>query len=232
MSHENSYENPEPVPPVSQLYALPFVAGIWGYLEKALEYERCRVTLHRVMNRDGKVYLQQVCSYAEAQLDHSKAGRLFKVREGIIGKAFSERLIFRTKQLNNDEEWWVAYEQDRKDIGETAQALKSVVSWLAIPLLSNDTNQPVCILYAEAGGLNAFSDATRLKTIAGMCYGYCGVLDGLVGNRLPRFRNYPLPAGVPVEGVVTGYPRLQEAVQDPQPPKLYALESFNFAPAS
>ncbi len=224
------YENPEPVPSVSQLCALPFVAAIAGYLTETAGCEHARVTLHRVMNRDKQAFLQQICSYAGSALDHTKAGRIFAVSVGIIGKAFSERMIVRTRFQASEVDWWSSYRADRKEVGDTSAEVSQVLSYLAVPLLNAEGDDCVCVLYAEASGLNVFAAEVDLRAILGMCEGYCRVIDGLANTRLPRIRNYPLPVGTPINGNVTAYPRLQEAMKIPQPPRFRALTSFNFAP--
>ncbi|MBB5693533.1 hypothetical protein [Muricoccus pecuniae] len=244
MAGPAQYEHPEPVPTVSQLCALPFVAAVAGYLTDTVGCgsKATRVTLHRVMTRDHEAYLQQVCSYAGAEFDHSKAGRLFNSTEGIIGKAFSERVIIRTRHLKDEKEWWLRYKEDRAAVSDTSGEVDQVLSYLAVPLLSSDAKLTVCVLYVEAGGLNVFTTndqtttairpTTALDTVLGMCGGYCRTLDNLAVRPLTRLRNYPLPAGKPVSGHVTAYPHLQEAISEPKPPRFDTLTSFNFAPTT
>ena len=54
------YRNPEPVPLVSQLAVLPFLSGVDGLLRENGEVAGLRITVHRVMSREGQGYLQQV----------------------------------------------------------------------------------------------------------------------------------------------------------------------------
>lgn len=232
MAGPAQYENPEPVPPASQLCALPFAAGVAGYLTDALGLANSRVTLHRIMTRDEDAYLQQICSYAGSDFEHSRAGRLFAVTEGIIGKAFSERAIVRTRHFDAENEWWSAYKADRVEVNDTTEAFRQVVSYLAVPFLAPAEDAVVCVLYAEAGGFNVFSQSDKLRVVIGMCEGYCRMLDALIGSPLPRVRNYPLPAGKPVCRTVNAYPRLQETVAEPRPPRFRFLRSFNFAPTT
>lgn len=224
------YEHPEPVPPPSQLVALPFVSSVAGYLDVTVGCSSVRVTIHRVMTRDGHAYLQQICSYAGGDLDHSRAGRLFVVDEGIIGAAFSGRTIMRTRRYGDEAEWWTDYRADRIAVGDKRPAPAEPISYLAVPFLDATGDAVVCVMYAEAGGLNRFVEAGgHLDAVLGMSAGYCRMLDGMSDRPLPRVRNYPLPAGRPVGGPSTLYPNLQEPVRDRKPPRLTRLTSFNFA---
>lgn len=224
------YEHPEPVPPLSQLAALPFVSAVAGYLVSTVGCGSVRVTLHRVMSRDQEIYLQQVCSYAGAELNHAKAGRLFIMDEGVIGAAFRQAAIVRTRHYEDDAGWWADYRADRLGVGDERAEPSEPISYLAVPFLDADGGV-VCVLYAEAGGLNRFVGKDgHLDALLGMSIGYGRMLDHLSEHPLPRVRNYPLPAGRPVGGPPTLYVRLQETVQDRKSPGLVRLTSFNFAP--
>ncbi|RWF58944.1 MAG: hypothetical protein EOS50_01575 [Mesorhizobium sp.] len=225
------YENPEPVPPVSQLLALPFVSAVAGYLVNTAGCGNVRVTLHRLLTRDGLSYLQQICSYAGDGFDHAKAGRLFIADEGIIGAAFADKVIVRTRRYDNEADWWRDYREDRKQVNDQRPELEHPVSFLALPFLDAAGTAVACILFAEVGGLNGFAGGSSLDVVLGMSRGYIELLDNLASRPLPRVRNYPLPIGRPVGGFSTVYPRLQESVKDREPPRLAHLTSFNFAPA-
>lgn len=229
MSKPVHYEYPEPVPPVSQLLALPFVAAVAGYLVQEVGCTSVRVTLHRVMTRDECTYLQQICSYAGHGFDHSKAGRIFVVDEGIIGKAFADGRIVRTGRYENEDAWWRDYLADRSAIGDERPVPTEPISFLAVPFI-DATNAVVCVLYVEAGGLNLFVDGGHLGTVLGMSGGYCGLLDDIAARPLPRVRNFPLPVGRPVTDIPTIFPQLQETLTAPLPPRLSRLTSYNFAP--
>ena len=230
MAQSPIYDNPEPVPSVSQLAALPFVAAVAGYLTSA--GRPGKVTLHRVMTRDGQAYLQQICSYAGPTMDHSSAGRLFPVSEGIIGKAFRERLTTRTKHYSTEQEWLADYMSDRQAVSDTGEAHARPVSYLAMPFLNKRSGAPVCILYAQVDGLNVFVAEETMAAITALATGYCRFLDDLSTRPLPRIRNYPLLPGTPVAGADTVFPTLQETIKAPQPPCLTELASYNFAPTT
>lgn len=223
------YEYPEPVPSASQLLALPFVAAVAGYLVEKVGCTSVRVTLHRVMTRDHYTYLQQICSYAGHSFDHTKAGRIFIVDEGIIGKAFADGRIVRTGRYGDEKAWWRDYLADRAAVGDTRPLPTEPISFLAVPFV-DATDAIVCVLYVEAGGLNLFVDGGHLGAVLGMSGGYCRLLDDIGVRPLPRVRNFPLPVGRPVTGIPTLFPHLQETVADPLPPRLSRLTSYNFAP--
>src|SRR5258708_40360420 len=93
------YRNPEPVPPASQLAVLPFLAAIDGFLREEGDVPGLRTTIHRVMSREGQGYLQQVCAYVNSDgADwRGKVGRTFAVNHGIMGAAYDNKHIWRTK---------------------------------------------------------------------------------------------------------------------------------------
>ena len=230
MSKPIQYEHPEPVPSASQLLALPFVSAVAGYLVGEVGCTSVRVTLHRVMTRDDSAYLQQICSYAGQDFDHSRAGRLFIVDEGVIGKAFADRLIVRTGHYDDERTWWCDYLTDREAVGDTSSLPTEPISYLALPFLDANGDATVCVLYVEAGGLDLFVEGRHLGVVLGMSRGFCGLLDDLATRPLARVRNFPLPMGRPVTGVPTLFPRLQETLADPLPPRLSRLTCYNFAP--
>src|SRR5260370_39884554 len=91
----------EPVPSASQLATIPFLAAVHGLLTESQDVPGLRITMHRVVNREGQLYLQQVCGYVEKQgLEwRGKVGRTFPVSEGIMGAAFANGRIWRTKSF-------------------------------------------------------------------------------------------------------------------------------------
>src|SRR5690348_8755724 len=103
MNLDPQYRNPEPVPPVSQLAVMPFLAGIDGVLNR--EGVGLRMTMHRAMSREGKGYLQQLCNYVgpEARETRSGVGRMFPANYGIMGLAYERRTISRTKNFATQE---------------------------------------------------------------------------------------------------------------------------------
>ena len=226
-----SFEYPEPVPPVSQLCALPFVASVAGYLGSTLGVPDTRVTLHRSMTRDGRGYLQQLCAYPGRELDHRTAGRIFAVTSGIVGKAFSTCRIVRTRSYGSEDEWRTDYDADRAALGEVGRPPTGALSYLAVPFLHPRGDAAVSVLYAEAGELNVFAEGKAFGVVLGMCEGFRDLMDGLSRSPLPRVRNYPLPPGRPFEAEDTAYERLQEVLDDPKPPVFQHLTSFNLAPS-
>lgn len=234
MADPIDFEHPEPVPSASQLCALPFVSAVSGYLADFLGLSHVRATLHRVMSRDRLAYLQQLCAYAASAdaLDHTNAGRMFASTDGIIGKAFRERAVVRTREFPDEQAWWTAYREDRAGIGETGEGSGHVLSHLAVPMLDKSGGNAICVLFVEAGKLNVFATADHLRAVVGMCHGFCRTLDGLARRPLPRVRNYPLPVGCPFTSKETVYTRLQEVLCEPEPPRFKLLTSLNFAPTS
>ena len=138
MPNPQTFEHSEPVPSVSQLCALPFVAGVTGYLVDTLGLPEVRATLHRNMTRDKTSYLQQLCAYgpAEAHLDHRTAGRIFTVTTGIIGEAYAKRRVVCTRRYASEGDWRADYQTDRERLGEVSTPEDGVRSYLAVPFLN------------------------------------------------------------------------------------------------
>jgi len=127
------YVHPEPVPPASQLAVLPFLAAIDGYLRESGDVPRLRLTIHRAMSREGDYFLQQVCAYLlESGGDwRGKVGRTFAVDTGIIGAAYGNGQIWRTKSFPDMAALRAALRQDEK----TRDPDMVAAVYLAIPFL-------------------------------------------------------------------------------------------------
>ncbi len=92
------HKHPEPVPYASQFAVLPFLAGIEGYIKQQTDMP-FRLTMHRITTWESQGHFQQVCTYfGTGPKDQSTVGRMLPVTTGIIGKAFEEKKIARTKE--------------------------------------------------------------------------------------------------------------------------------------
>src|SRR5665213_3497708 len=170
--------------------------------------------MHRAVNREGQVYLQQVCGYVrEDGLEwRGKVGRTFPVSEGIMGAAFKTRRIWRTKKFPSIQKLRTSL---ALDIGKTKDGKDPTtveVSFLAVPFLGPQ-NQPVLILYADCKELNFFADDKRVASVAAMSKGFCRLFDMLQVEPFLNLRNFPLQDGEPVKGRPTVYASVQEAVE-------------------
>lgn len=221
---KNVYDNPEPVPAASQLAVLPFLAGVNGYLREGGEVEGLRVTIHRVMNREGKEYLQQVCAYLKGDSGEwlGKVGRTFAVDTGIMGAAYRSRKVWRTKRFGDESSLNAALKED-------GQERASAKSWLAVPF-SGPQDQIVLILFAECNVINFFADDTTVRRVVAMCKGFCELLDWLQREPFENLRNFTLQRGEPVHGA-DGVFKVQEPLDTPAP-RFSALTSFNFEAAT
>jgi hypothetical protein len=226
MTEFNPYGNPEPVPPASQLAVLPFLAAIDGYLREDGDVPGLRITVHRAMSREGRGYLQQVCAYLrEAGGDwRGKVGRFFAVDTGIIGAAYEDGRVWRTKRFQDVDELNEALAKD--EILPEAVAR----SWLAVPFLGPQ-DQVVLILYADCLQLNFFADDARAKRIVAMSKGFCRLLDWLQRDPFENLRNFPLQKGEPVRGA-GGLYNCQESVDSIDPPRFAEVPSFNYEAAA
>ncbi|MBR0749140.1 hypothetical protein JQ582_34950 [Bradyrhizobium japonicum] len=225
--------NPEPVPSASQLAVIPFLAAIDGFLRQGREPAGLRLTMHRAVNREGQVYLQQVCGYIrEEGLEwRGKVGRTYPVSEGIMGAAFKTRSIWRTKKFSTLRELRSRLAIDIKKTKDGRDPAKVEVSFLAVPFLGPQ-DQPVLILYADCNELNFFAEDKRVSSIAAMSKGFCKLFDTLQAEPFLNLRNFPLQDGQPVEDEPTVYPSVQEAVKKIAPPRFGIVRSFNYEAAA
>jgi hypothetical protein len=226
------YSNAEPVPAASQIAVLPFLAGIDGLLRDDHDVPRLRITIHRVISREGQGYLQQVCGYVtEKGLDwRGKVGRTFVVNEGIMGAAFVKRRIWRTKAFPSIEALRACLREDIRKTGDHRDPETVEVSFLAIPFLG-PLHEPVLILYADCDELDFFADNIRVKHVVAMCKGFCRLFDWVQENPFLNVRNFPLQKGEPVTGFPTVYASVQEPLDNIEPPQFNSLLSFNYEAA-
>src|SRR5579862_825361 len=226
--------NPEPVPAASQLAVMPFLAAVDGFLRQVHDVQRLRTTMHRAVNREGQLYLQQVCGYVGSDgLDwRGKVGRTFPVSEGIMGAAFKSRRIWRTKMLPTVKRVRELLAADIKKTKDGRDPSTVELSFLAIPFLGPQ-DEPVLILYAGCDELNFFANDERVSSVAAMGKGFCQLFDWLQNNKpFLNLRNFPLQKGQPVEGEPTVYASVQEAVENILPPKFQSVPSFNYEAAA
>jgi hypothetical protein len=225
----NIYKNPEPVPPASQLAVLPFLAAVDGFLREHADVPELRITFHRAMSREGEGYLQQLCGYVGGTgVDwRGKVGRTFPVNEGIMGAAYGNKRIWRTKYFPTREALLPLMQQDMKKTGDDRDIEKVALSYLAIPFLGPG-QEVVLILYADCKELNFFADNGRIRDVSAMCNGICRLFDSLQRDPFPNLRNFPLQRGEPVKGAQTLYVSIQESLDNIESPRFNAVTSFNY----
>jgi hypothetical protein len=219
-----NFENPEPVPSASQLAVLPFLAAMEGHLS-ASDVAKLRLTVHRVMTREGREYLQQVCSYLP-MTDESKGtgGRLFAVDTGIMGASYEQKKLLRTKHFDTDGQLEKALREEVA-LGKVSKQK----SWISIPFLGPD-DQVVLVLYADCNSRNFFADDVRVKQMVAMSHGFCRLHDYLQNSPFTSLRNFPLQAGDPHRNHPSVY-----GVQEPfevDLPRFHDLTSFNYEAAA
>jgi hypothetical protein len=226
------HRNPEPVPSASQLAVLPFLAAIDGFLREARDVPDLRVTVHRAMHRAGYRYLQQVCAYVnrDGADARGKVGRTFPVNEGIMGAAYENGRVWRTKSFPNREDLVSSMQQDMKKTDNHRDPATEAIAYLAIPFLGPDRD-PVLILYADCSELNFFADDSRVQSVVAMCKGFCRLFDWLQRDPFPNLRNFPLQKGCPAKGAQTLYVSIQETLEEPEPPQFTTVPSFNYEAA-
>jgi len=185
--------------------------------------------MHRVMSRAGQGYLQQVCAYLGPSDPNwrTKVGRAFPVTQGIIGAAFKDACIWRTKSYQDISLLHADLANDAARNNETLDLSKAPISFLAIPFIGA-SDQPVLILYGECAEFNLFADDAKIIDLRSMCVDFCQLLDWLEDQPFPNIRNYPLQKGVPVVDRETVYQSMQEPWRKLPAPKLVKVFSFNF----
>lgn len=226
---DDSYKHPEPVPAASQLAVLPFLAAVDGFLRDGGDVSELRITVHRTMSREGSGYLQQVCAYVRGErLDsRGKVGRRFPVTEGIMGAAFEQGTIWRTKRYPTLADLQLDLATDMASVNDKRPLDDVAISYLAVPLLGPQ-DQPVLIFYADCKGLNYFADDTRVRSVVSMCKGFCRVFDNLQSEPFSNLKNFPLQKGKSVAGTPTVYGRIQEPFKELPAPRFNAISSFNY----
>jgi len=240
MKDKKYLDNPEPVPPATQLAVLPFLAAVDGFLRESRNPPGLRLTVHRTFTRNGETYLQQVCAYLQDRRGQWKqqdkdgvlkvlVGRTFEANFGIIGKAFDGK-IWRTKRLATV----AALEKSLRDDGQDPK--KVVKSWLAIPFLgppdvADGKDKVVLILFADCDEFNFFADDERVRHLVAMCDGFCRLFDWLQDEPFENLRNHPLEEGTPVTGDRVAF-NVQEPLTGVAPPRFRAIRSFNYEAAS
>jgi hypothetical protein len=231
MSMRPDFENAarEPVPPASQLMTLPFLSALDGFLRGSRKKLKLRMTLHRAMNREGQVFLQQVCAYVgpETKEDRTGTGRVFPVTFGIMGEAFSRSRVLRTRRFPSVAELRSAIAADMQTTGEPGDPRKKRLSWLAVPIVGPD-NRPVLVLFADTYAFNFFASDSKVASVLDMCRGFCRLIDALEEQPIPKLRNFPFEDGVRVLETKTVYPTVQEELENVAIPRLQSVGSFNY----
>jgi hypothetical protein len=231
MDAKKLYQNPEPVPEASQLAVLPFISAINGYLQSTSDVSKLRITMHRRMSRERKQYLQQMCAYLRGdEVDSTgKVGRIFHVNTGIIGAAFREKRIWRTKRYKKESTFLKDLRNDDETTGGEGDLSNVARSFLAIPFLG-PKDDVVLVFYGDCYTFNFFADNKVIERVVAMSQGFCDLYDWLQRSPFPNLRNFPFEPGTSVAKKKT----LFETVQEPlklEPPRFQRVSSFNYEAA-
>jgi hypothetical protein len=218
---------PEPVPAATQLAVMPFLAALEGFLAPKCNVPRLRITIHRIMSRENEGFLQQLSGHfpiTDSTKWREEAGSLFHVKTGIIGRAFADRRIWRTKSYPDDSSLEQDLKESMREVGEIPNLSDVGRAWLAVPFLG-PAREVVLILFAECGVRNFFDDE-RLEHVVAMCQSLCKLFDTLQNASLPNLHNFALQPGRPVAETASVY-KVQESVDTP-PPAFQHISSFNY----
>ena len=220
--------HPEPVPAASQLAVLPFLAAVDGVITLASNSAPRRLTMHRVMAREGHGYIQQLCTYfGDAQFAQDRAGRMFPIDTGIMGEALLKLKVMRTRRYATMARLRTDLAKDLADGNDTRDPAKVPVSYLSIPFIGA-AGTGVLALYAECDVLNFFANDQLLSQILAMCNGYCRLFDWLRhASPFPTLRNFPLEVKKFERAPPTVFRRLQEEANF-SPPRFESINSFNY----
>ncbi len=217
----------EPLSSATQFAVMPFVGAVAGRLRDSRKTTGLRVVLHRSILRDRQIYLQQTSGYlGDVPFDPGGAGRILKVNEGIVGRAYSEKKIARTRYFAAAEVDGVLaanmkVTDDKRPLDQVAK------TYLAIPMLTS-THGVAAVLFADAHTPNLFAEDDLVKEVVGMCRGFCTAMDRLLEHPLDRIRNLPIREGEPaLAEKATVYPAMQE-VLDWEVPEFQRLTTLNF----
>jgi len=225
---EKRPNHPEPVPAASQLAVLPFLSAVEGLFIKDSGPSKLRITMHRVMAREGEGYLQQVCAYlGTGPYGQRPVGRMFSVDTGVMGRAFGTSKVQRTRHYPNLEQLRADLEQDLLETNDHRSVDEVPVAYLSIPFLG-PSEKVVLTLYAECDKLNFFAGTERIDQTLAMCNGFCRLFDWLHEEQpFPNVRNFPLEVGKFKHSTPTVFRRLQQDL-DIAVPRFRTVTSLNY----
>lgn len=231
------------VPEATQLLAMPFLAAVAGLIALYSRDAGYRVTLHRTISRDGRIYLQQVTNYLSSDAEAvDGSGRSFAVDHGIIGAAFADRKLHRTASFAGMNELEAALLEDAKTNSD-ADIAKIARSYFALPFLDRtgledidkhspvENRAPIMILYAECFKENIFAIDELARELTAACTKFAETLDLVTDSATENIRNFPftIEGSAPVFDGETVYKRLNgKADFGISPPSLTRMRSFNF----
>lgn len=202
----------EPVPPATQLALLPFLAAIEGVIRESTDAAKpFRVTMHRLLWRHDKGYLQQACDYLGTHGKLGGVGRIFPVDEALIGATFKERRVLRTKHYDDEQTLLADLARDMAATGDRRNVADVAKSYLTVPFLAAD--EPVLIFYGESDQVNFFADDNVVRSVVAMCQGLARLLDDLEERAVPMIRNFPSPRRPDLSAGGSGrYPTIHEVL--------------------
>lgn len=216
----------EQVPVATQLIALSFASAVSGVLLD--RSPQVRVVMHRTMSRAGQRYLQQASPYAgEAQLDHSRTGRIHSFSTGIMGFAAKHRKVARTRIFETEDALFKTLRSDMTRVKDGRPIEEVARSYLAIPM-TNAGDEIVSVLYADSKTARLFDDTDLIIQIVGMCQGFCRLVDQATKDPLPRTENFAPDDSAPVFDEDDVYGNFQEVIDDIPIPKYGDSKALNF----
>jgi hypothetical protein len=161
----NGGEKIEFVPPATQLVATTFVSTLSDILERHLDKESYRLTLHRLLDIRGTAMYQQICRYCGNKTEGA-VGRVYPVRKGLVGLA--SRLGKPVLIQGNDRELAV------KALGASEIGSTPLQTMLAVPFLKHSGRSKFVslVLFVDTGKTYLVNNGEVLQTIYDACRGF------------------------------------------------------------
>jgi hypothetical protein len=212
----------EPVPAVTQIVILPFLAALQGFIQADDLEPDFRVTVHRTMVRGDQQFLQQVTPYIGYQ--SGGGGRTFHTNTGVMGASYHSGKVFRTKHYSEESQLQADIAADQKDNDTTGVVPPS---YLSVPFIGVN-GRPVLVLYADSKRFNRFADDDLVRGIVSMCRGFAHFVTELQQAPIGAIRNFPLVEAGDAVGEPTVFKRIQEELDWINAPSIAPISSFNF----
>ena len=177
----------ENVPRALHIYSTPFASTLAALLDvsadgadpAAIPPRKFRVTLHRMVDIDGKAWFQQVTDYFGTPDDPTGIGRVFPAERGIIGMACRLgrcTLVRRKEEAIFDEVWNLAklYDSGAKKIRPDVKVL---LAWPFFASKSEDEAKRVLfVLFVDSDDPN-FLDERHLASLGKGCASFAMLID-------------------------------------------------------
>lgn len=196
---KNKFQRKEHLPEATKLIVTGFISAVAGFLEASGAGNDFRVTLHRITHVASELLLQQSCQYigATTHLTEPRTGepaRVFQLSNGTIGYAARKAIIVRTRpKAPEDDQYKQKLGNDTNELKVEKQSQKmsiDVQSILALPILGEDRETVLAVLFADSTIANVFTNEC-IQALIKMCQNFAEQI-GLIDSE--RVHNFPMRA--------------------------------------